>query len=263
MTDSATTAPAPPAATTAGTLTAAGAASGSPVLKLTDIHTYYGRIHALQGVSLEVRQGEIVTLLGANGAGKTTTLKTISGILHPRTGSIEFEGEDITKVPPHELVRRGICQSPEGRRIFGRMTVIENLQMGAYTRGSAKLDDEYENVFTLFPRLRERRNQHAGTMSGGEQQMLAIGRALMSKPRLLLLDEPSMGLAPILVEQIFDIIGSIKAQGITILVVEQNALMALGIADRGYILQTGTVVLSDVASKLLENPEVRRAYLGG
>jgi branched-chain amino acid transport system ATP-binding protein len=204
-----------------------------------------------------------VTLLGANGAGKTTTLKTISGILHPRSGAIEFEGDDISNAQPHVLVRRGICQSPEGRRIFGRMTVLENLQMGAYTRGNTNLDAEYENVFTLFPRLRERRNQHAGTMSGGEQQMLAIGRALMSKPRLLLLDEPSMGLAPILVEQIFDIIRNINNLGITILVVEQNALMALGIADRGYILQTGTVVLNDVASKLLENPEVRKAYLGG
>jgi branched-chain amino acid transport system ATP-binding protein len=237
--------------------------SGEVVLRLTDVHTYYGHIHALQGISLEVRRGEIVTLLGANGAGKTTTLKTISGILHPRAGKIEFEGDDITRVPAHALVKRGVCQSPEGRRIFGRMTVTENLQMGAYTRGSTKLDDEYENVFTLFPRLRERRTQHAGTLSGGEQQMLAIGRALMSKPRLLLLDEPSMGLAPILVEQIFDIIGNINSQGITILVVEQNALMALGLAHRGYILQTGSIVLSDVASKLLENPEVRRAYLGG
>jgi branched-chain amino acid transport system ATP-binding protein len=252
-----------PATSPAASSAPAPATGTAPVLRLTNVHTYYGRIHALQGISLEVRAGEIVTLLGANGAGKTTTLKTISGILHPRTGTIEFEGDDITRVPPHALVRRGICQSPEGRRIFGRMTVLENLQMGAYTRGSANLDDEYENVFMLFPRLRERRNQHAGTMSGGEQQMLAIGRALMSKPRLLLLDEPSMGLAPILVEQIFDIIRNINAQGITILVVEQNALMALGIADRGYILQTGSVVLSDVASKLLENPEVRRAYLGG
>jgi branched-chain amino acid transport system ATP-binding protein len=237
--------------------------SGKVVLRLDDVHTYYGHIHALQGISLEVHEGEIVTLLGANGAGKTTTLKTISGLLHPRTGRIEFEGDDISRVAAHLLVRRGVCQSPEGRRIFGRMTVTENLQMGAYTRGAANLDDDFENVFTLFPRLRERRNQHAGTMSGGEQQMLAIGRALMAKPRLLLLDEPSMGLAPILVEQIFDIIRNINAQGITILVVEQNALMALGIADRGYILQTGTVVLTDAAPKLLENPEVRRAYLGG
>jgi branched-chain amino acid transport system ATP-binding protein len=261
------TATLPPPTPTAGAGTGPGPStsdgSGEVVLRLTDVHTYYGHIHALQGISLEVRRGEIVTLLGANGAGKTTTLKTISGILHPRAGKIEFEGDDITRVPAHALVKRGVCQSPEGRRIFGRMTVVENLQMGAYTRGSAKLDDEYENVFTLFPRLRERRTQHAGTLSGGEQQMLAIGRALMSKPRLLLLDEPSMGLAPILVEQIFDIIGNINSQGITILVVEQNALMALGLAHRGYILQTGSIVLSDVASKLLENPEVRRAYLGG
>jgi len=239
-------------------------ASAPVVLRLNKVHTYYGSIHALQGVSLEVRAGEIVTLLGANGAGKTTTLKTISGLLHPRTGTIEFEGQDVSRVPAHLLVRRGICQSPEGRRIFGRMTVIENLQMGAYARsGQANLDPEYENVFTLFPRLRERRTQLAGTLSGGEQQMLAIGRALMSGPRLMLLDEPSMGLAPVLVEQIFDIIRDINNQGITILVVEQNALMALGIADRGYILQTGRVVLSDVASRLIENPDVRRAYLGG
>jgi branched-chain amino acid transport system ATP-binding protein len=204
-----------------------------------------------------------VTLIGANGAGKTTTLKTISGLLHPRKGTIEFEGQDITKIPAHALVSRGIGHSPEGRRIFGRMTVLENLQMGAYTRkGTAGLDDDYERIFTLFPRLLERRTQHAGTLSGGEQQMLAIGRALMSKPRLLLLDEPSMGLAPILVEQIFDIIRDINRQGITILVVEQNALMALGLADRGYILQTGRVVLSDVASRLIENPDVKRAYLG-
>jgi branched-chain amino acid transport system ATP-binding protein len=238
-------------------------ATAPVVLRLDNVHTYYGSIHALQGISLEVRQGEIVTLLGANGAGKTTTLKTISGILHPRAGKIEFEGQDISRVAPHQLVQRGVCQSPEGRRIFGRMTVHENLQMGAYTRPGQDLAADLDNVFTLFPRLLERRTQQAGTLSGGEQQMLAIGRALMSKPRLLLLDEPSMGLAPILVEQIFDIIRDISTQGITLLVVEQNALMALGIADRGYILQTGTVVLNDVASKLLENPEVRRAYLGG
>jgi branched-chain amino acid transport system ATP-binding protein len=253
-------APAPPLADAARHIDL----TGTPVLRLSDVHTYYGHIHALQGISLEVHPGEIVTLLGANGAGKTTTLKTISGLLHPRSGTIEFEGEDVSKVPAHMLVRRGICQSPEGRRIFGRMTVLENLQMGAYTRSGGKnLDSEFEAIFVLFPRLRERRTQQAGTLSGGEQQMLAIGRALMSKPRLLLLDEPSMGLAPILVEQIFDIIRDINRQGITILVVEQNALMALGIADRGYILQTGTVVLTDVASKLIVNPEVRRAYLGG
>jgi branched-chain amino acid transport system ATP-binding protein len=262
MTDAATTTSAPTTTSTAAPAPVRHV-TDEVVLRLDNVHTYYGHIHALQGVSLEVRRGEIVTLLGANGAGKTTTLKTISGLLHPRTGKIEFEGEDITRVAAHALVRRGVCQSPEGRRIFGRMTVVENLQMGAYTRPGDKLEDDFENVFQLFPRLRERRTQHAGTLSGGEQQMLAIGRALMAKPRLLLLDEPSMGLAPILVEQIFDIIGDINAQGITILVVEQNALMALGLADRGYILQTGNVVLSDVASKLLENPEVRKAYLGG
>src|SRR3954447_23358541 len=233
---------------------------GERILALKDVHTYYGHIHALQGVSLEVRRGEIVTLLGGNGAGKTTTLKTISGLLHARAGKIEFEGDDITRASAHSLVARGVCQSPEGRRIFGRMTVLENLQMGAYLRSRAEgIEAEYENVFTLFPRLRERRTQTAGTLSGGEQQMLAIGRALMSKPRILLLDEPSMGLAPVLVEQIFDIIKDINEQGITILVVEQNALMALGIADRGYILQTGRVVLSDVADRLMENPEVRKA----
>ncbi len=207
--------------------------------------------------------GEIVTLLGANGAGKTTTLKTISGLLHPRAGTVEFEGEDITRMAAHVLVRRGVCQSPEGRRIFGRMTVLENLQMGAYARArGAVLEPDFERVFGLFPRLLERRAQAAGTLSGGEQQMLAIGRALMSRPKLLLLDEPSMGLAPILVEQIFDIVRDINRQGVTILVVEQNALMALGIADRGYILQTGAVVLNDVAGRLMENPDVRRAYLG-
>jgi len=239
-------------------------ADTSVLLRLTDVHTYYGHIHALQGVSLEVRTGEVVTLLGANGAGKTTTLKTIHGLLHPREGRIEFDGIDITHIPAHELVRVGIGQSPEGRRIFSRMTVLENLQMGGYSRrDKGGLDDDYARVFELFPRLAERRTQHGGTLSGGEQQMLAIGRALMTRPKLLLLDEPSMGLAPILVEQIFSIIRDINKQGTTILLVEQNALMALGVADRGYVLQTGRIVRAGEASALLEDEEVRKAYLGG
>jgi branched-chain amino acid transport system ATP-binding protein len=234
-----------------------------PVLRLTDVHTYYGHIHALQGISLEVREGEIVTLLGSNGAGKTTTLKTINGLLHPRDGRVEFDGADISHVPAHELVRRGIGQSPEGRRIFSRMSVLENLQMGAYSRVDRNnLQPDFDRVFGLFPRLLERRTQAAGTLSGGEQQMLAMGRALMSHPTLLLLDEPSMGLAPILVEQIFAIIRDINRQGMTILLVEQNALMALGVANRGYVLQTGRIVRSGEASVLLEDPEVKKAYLG-
>jgi len=242
----------------------AGSANGSAVLRLTDVHTYYGRIHALQGISLEVHLGEIVTLLGANGAGKTTTLKTIHGLMHPKVGKIEFDGADITHVPAHLLVRRGIGQAPEGRRIFARMTVMENLQMGAYTRtGKDDLNADFDRVFELFPRLRERRTQAGGTLSGGEQQMLAIGRALMTRPKLLLLDEPSMGLAPILVQQIFSIISDINRQGTTILLVEQNALMALGVAQRGYVLQTGRIVRSGAASALLADPEVQAAYLGG
>jgi branched-chain amino acid transport system ATP-binding protein len=234
------------------------------MLRLTDVHTYYGHIHALQGISLEVHAGEIVTLLGSNGAGKTTTLKTIHGLLHPRSGSVEFNGTDISRVPAHELVRHGIGQAPEGRRIFGRMTVLENLQMGAYSRADrSHLQPDYDRVFELFPRLQERRSQPAGTLSGGEQQMLAIGRALMTRPKLLMLDEPSMGLAPILVEQIFAIIEDINRQGTTILLVEQNALMALGVAQRGYVLQTGRIVRAGEASALLEDEEVRRAYLGG
>jgi branched-chain amino acid transport system ATP-binding protein len=234
------------------------------LLRLTDVHTYYGHIHALQGISLEVRTGEVVTLLGANGAGKTTTLKTIHGLLHAREGKIEFAGRDISNVPAHELVRVGIGQSPEGRRIFSRMSVLENLQMGGYSRrDKSSLNQDYDRVFELFPRLAERRNQHGGTLSGGEQQMLAIGRALMTRPKLLLLDEPSMGLAPILVEQIFSIVRDINKQGTTILLVEQNALMALGVADRGYVLQTGRIVRSGEASALLEDEEVRKAYLGG
>ncbi len=237
---------------------------GEPLLRAHDVHSYYGHIHALQGVTLEVFPGEIVTLLGANGAGKTTTLRTISGLMHPRSGTITFDGSEITNVPAHRLVRRGVGHAPEGRRIFSRMTVLENLQMGAYTRSDkGELQADFERVFSLFPRLRERSGQAGGTLSGGEQQMLAIGRALMTHPKLLLLDEPSMGLAPILVEQIFEVIRDIHAQGTTVLVVEQNALMALGIAHRGYILQTGRIVLEDTAGNLRQNPEVQKAYLGG
>jgi len=237
---------------------------GEPLLRAHDVHSYYGHIHALQGITLEVFPGEIVTLLGANGAGKTTTLRTISGLMHPRSGTITFDGSEITNVPAHRLVRRGVGHAPEGRRIFSRMTVLENLQMGAYTRSDkAELQADFDRVFSLFPRLRERSGQAGGTLSGGEQQMLAIGRALMTHPKLLLLDEPSMGLAPILVEQIFDVIRDIHAQGTTVLVVEQNALMALGIAHRGYILQTGRMVLEDTAANLRQNPEVQKAYLGG
>ena len=237
---------------------------GEPLLRAHEVHSYYGNIHALQGITLEVFPGEIVTLLGANGAGKTTTLRTISGLTHPRSGTITFDGSEITSVPAHRLVRRGVGHAPEGRRIFSRMTVLENLQMGAYTRSDkAELQADFDRVFNLFPRLRERSSQAGGTLSGGEQQMLAIGRALMTHPKLLLLDEPSMGLAPILVEQIFDVIRDIHAQGTTVLVVEQNALMALGIAHRGYILQTGRIVLEDTAANLRQNPEVQKAYLGG
>jgi len=233
------------------------------LLELRDVHAYYGKIHALKGISLSVEEGEIVTLIGANGAGKSTTLKTISGLLRPRAGSILLEGERIDGRRPHEIVALGICQSPEGRRVFSRMTVIENLEMGAFLRRSGpELAQDFERVWELFPRLQERRNQKAGTLSGGEQQMLAIGRALMARPKVLLLDEPSMGLAPILVELIFEHITNINRQGTTILVVEQNALMALGIAARGYILQTGTIVLADESKRLRQNDEVRKAYLG-
>ena len=234
------------------------------LLELRDVHTYYGNIHALKGVSLTVEEGEIVTLIGANGAGKSTTLKTISGLLRPRQGEVTFDGERIDGMPAHQIVAKGICQAPEGRRIFPRMTVRENLEMGAFQRAKgAELASDFERVYTLFPRLKERLGQNGGTLSGGEQQMLAIGRALMARPTVLLLDEPSMGLAPILVEQIFAIIKDINAAGTTILLVEQNALMALGIAKRGYILQTGEIVLEDAADKLIVNPEVQKAYLGG
>jgi len=238
------------------------AKDGGPMLRLNNVESYYGRIHALKGVTLEVGNGEIVTLLGANGAGKTTTLKTISGLLHPRVGEVWFEGEDISHVAAHKLVLKGIGHAPEGRRIFSRLTVLENLQMGAYTRPSAERQEDLARVLTLFPRLNERLRQAGGTLSGGEQQMLAIGRALMSRPRLLLLDEPSLGLSPLLVQQIFAIIRDINSQGTTILLVEQNAQQALSIAARGYVLQTGTVILADSAAGLAANEGVRKAYLG-
>ncbi len=234
------------------------------LLELQDVHTFYGAIHALRGVTMTVEEGEIVTLIGSNGAGKSTTLRTISGLLKPRQGEIRLRGERIDHHPPHEIVELGVCQAPEGRRVFNRMSVHENLEMGAFSRrDKAGVTSDFERVYGLFPRLRERTAQKAGTLSGGEQQMVAIGRALMAAPRVLLLDEPSMGLAPILVEQIFEIIRTINQQGTTVLLVEQNALMALGIANRGYILQTGEIVLSDAAAALAQNPAVRSAYLGG
>ncbi len=232
------------------------------MLEVEDLHVYYGEIHALKGVSFTVGQGEIVTLLGNNGAGKTTTLKTVSGLLAPRKGAVVLEGQSLLSVPPHDIVRRGIAHVPEGRHIFNRLTVIENLEMGAYARADGSVAQDLERVFVVFPRLKERRTQVAGTLSGGEQQMLAIARALMASPRLLLLDEPSMGLAPVLVEQIFETIQSINGNGTTMLLVEQNAAMALSIAHRGYVLETGAIVLAGSASELQENPEVRRAYLG-
>jgi branched-chain amino acid transport system ATP-binding protein len=240
----------------------AGTATDEVVLRLDNVNTYYGNIHALRGITLEVRRGEIVTLIGANGAGKTTTLKTISGLLHPRLGHVFFEGQDISKRPAHDLVRFGIGQAPEGRRIFSRLTVMENLLMGGFTRSKSENDQQILHVFDLFPRLKERSSQKGGTLSGGEQQMLAIGRALKTRPRVLLLDEPSLGLAPNLVQQIFSIIREINAQGMTILLVEQNALQALSIANRGYVLQTGEVVLAGSSLELRENEMVRKAYLG-
>jgi len=233
------------------------------LLEVNDIHTYYGAIHALKGISIHVDEGEIVTLIGANGAGKSTTLNTICGILRPRHGDILLEGEPIHILPAHHIVMRGVSQAPEGRRVFGRLTVTENLEMGAYARKDKKgIRHDMERVFTLFPRLKERARQVSGTLSGGEQQMLAIGRSLMANPRLLLLDEPSMGLAPILVEAIFDTIREINSQGTTILLVEQNALIALSVAQRGYVLETGEIVLQDSAAALQENEMVRKAYLG-
>jgi branched-chain amino acid transport system ATP-binding protein len=234
------------------------------LLELRDVHTYYGAIHALKGITLTVGEREIVTLIGSNGAGKSTTLRSINGLNHPRTGTIVFAGEDITHRPAHQIVKMGISQSPEGRRVFSRMSVLENLEMGAYQReqGTPEYKEDLERVYTLFPRLKEREGQKAGTLSGGEQQMLAMGRALMARPRLLLLDEPSMGLAPIFVERIFEIVVEINKQGTPVLLVEQNALMALDVADRGYVLETGQIVLTDKASELKTNEQVRKAYLG-
>ena len=232
------------------------------MLELEDVHTFYGNIEALKGISLEVEEGEIVTLIGSNGAGKSTTLRSISGLTPPRVGSIKFKGKNIGETPPQEIVRLGISQSPEGRKTFQRMSVRENLELGAYLRRDERIQEDLDRVFELFPRLEERQKQHAGTMSGGEQQMLAIGRALMANPTLLLLDEPSMGLAPILVERIYETIAEINQQGTTILLVEQNANFALEVSHRGYVLETGTIALSDESSKLRENPQVQEAYLG-
>jgi branched-chain amino acid transport system ATP-binding protein len=233
------------------------------MLEVENIHTYYGNIHALKGVSLHVEKGEIVTLIGGNGAGKSTTLRTITGIMKPLEGHVKLEGEDLAPYRGHEIVYKGIAMVPEGRRIFARLTVAENLDMGAYSRkDKQEIAQDLERVYSLFPRLRERRSQIAGTLSGGEQQMLATGRALMARPRLLLMDEPSMGLAPVLVEVIFDTIKKINEEGTTVLLVEQNALMALSIANRGYVLQTGEIVLHDAAEKLQKNEMIQKAYLG-
>ncbi len=237
--------------------------AAATILELTDVHTYYGRIHAVKGISLTVHDGEVVTLIGSNGAGKSTTLRTINGLVHPREGTIQFQGEDITQMAPHDVVANGISQSPEGRHVFPRMTVLENLEMGAYQRPKgADVQEDLDRVYALFPRLEERKTQKAGTLSGGEQQMLAMGRALMARPKLLLLDEPSMGLAPIFVERIFEIIVEINKQGTPVLLVEQNALMALDVADRGYVLETGHIALEGPANELAANEQVRKTYLG-
>ncbi|GAB4504794.1 MAG: ABC transporter ATP-binding protein [Anaerolineales bacterium] len=234
-----------------------------PMLDVINLHSYYGNIHALKGISLTVEKGEIVTLIGANGAGKSTTLRTITGMLQPREGHVRLEGDELTRYKPHEIVYKGIAMVPEGRRVFARMSVTENLEMGAYSRSSKQeIAQDLERVFTLFPRLKERHSQLAGTLSGGEQQMLATARALMARPRILLMDEPSMGLAPVLVEVIFDTIQQINKDGTTILLVEQNALMALSIAHRGYVLQSGEIVLQDTAANLKQNETVQKAYLG-
>ena len=235
----------------------------NPVLQVENINVYYGSIHAIKGISFEVYEGEIVTLIGANGAGKSTTLNTVSGLLHPSTGSVSFLSQPLARIQPHKIVERGLAQVPEGRRVFAQMTVQENLEMGAYTQSSGKIHEDLEKVYALFPRLKERMTQVAGTLSGGEQQMLAMGRALMSRPKLLMLDEPSMGLAPILVEQIFDIIADLHKSGATILLVEQNAQMALSIASRGYVMETGKIVTTGTGQELLASPAVRKAYLGG
>ncbi len=235
----------------------------SEFLRVEDIHVYYGAIHAIRGVTFAVNEGEIVTLIGANGAGKSTILKTVSGLLRPKSGTITFDGTDITQIPPHKLIPMGLAHVPEGRRIFQQMTVEENLEMGAFTQPKDGIAADLEKVFALFPRLKERRRQIAGTLSGGEQQMLAMGRALMSHPKLLMLDEPSMGLAPILVEQIFDIIRSLHRTGTTILLVEQNAQMALSVADRAYVLETGEITLTGTGNELIHSDDIRKAYLGG
>ena len=233
------------------------------ILKVDDINVYYGSIHAIKGISFEVEEGEVVTLIGANGAGKSTTLNTISGLLRSKTGSIEFMGQSLAKVPSHKIVERGLALVPEGRRIFLQMTVQENLEMGAFTQKGGETQQDLEKIYALFPRLKERLKQMAGTLSGGEQQMLAMGRALMSRPKLLMLDEPSMGLAPILVEQIFEIIQNLHKAGTTILLVEQNAQAALSVADRGYVLETGKIVASGTGAVLLASPAFKKAYLGG
>jgi branched-chain amino acid transport system ATP-binding protein len=234
------------------------------LLTLDNVHTYYGNIHALKGISITVDEGEIVTLIGANGAGKSTTLKTISGLLYPRQGKVYLEDKDLTKYRAHEIVQMGVIHVPEGRRVFSRLTVMENLEMGAFSRkDKSGIQKDLDRVFELFPRLKERRNQVAGTLSGGEQQMLAMGRALMSDPRILLLDEPSMGLAPVLVDLIFDTIRELNEQGMTILLVEQNALLALDVADRGYVLETGVIALAGDAKDLANDPQVKEVYLGG
>ena len=232
------------------------------ILKVDNINVYYGAIHAIKGVSFHVDRGEVVTLIGANGAGKSTTLQTISGLLRSRTGSVEFLGENISRLPPHKIVERGLAQVPEGRRIFLQMTVQENLEMGAYTRSGSGVDEDLEKVFAQFPRLKERRRQVAGTLSGGEQQMLAVGRALMSRPKIIMMDEPSLGLAPIVVKGIFDIIKEINRMGVTVLLREQNANMALRIADIGYVLETGTITTSGPGQQLLNDPAIKAAYLG-
>ena len=265
-----TTAPAAPAAPTPETTAPAtetrtngGGDGRGPILTVTDIHTYYGAIHALKGVTLQVNEGEIVTLIGANGAGKSTTLRSINGLNHPRDGKITFQDRDITSAAPHDIVKMGIAQSPEGRRLFPHMTVLENLQMGAFQRTDKEnFREDLDRVYSLFPRLNERKTQKAGTLSGGEQQMVAMGRALMARPKLLLLDEPSMGLAPIFVERIFEIVVEINKQGTPILLVEQNALMALEVAERGYVMEVGTIALTDDAKTLSENEQVQKAYLG-